>query len=427
MNRKLIHSAEDLDERAIARAAYRWNTIAGLVVAFQSVIILMVVTRICDVVTAGIFTLAYANGNLFLNMGKYGMRQFQASDRRGQFTFREYRASRIGTTIAMIVCCMAYLCFLALSNGYTPEKTAIVAILGLYEAVSAFEDVYHGNFQQHDRLDVGARFLALRVISTIALLCACVIITKSLLVAVTVATVYTALFLVGEIVLIPRFYDLPVLDGGFAMPHVGKLLKTCFPLFAAAFLLFYIGNAPRYAIDALMSDTAQAYYGYIAMPVFIVVLLASFIYNPMIASLTDQWHERKVQVFLKRFAGLVGIIFGITIVSDLLAFFLGVPVLDLLYNADTQPYLFELLILVTGGGFLAISSLMVLGITIIRFQRVLIPVYAVMAVVAWYASSITVGAWGITGAAWTYLGCMILLSVSFVALFLVGVKMLSKS
>ena len=66
--------------------------------------------------------------------------------------------------------------------------------------------------------------------------------------------------------------------------HFGKVSKTrvkslmikCFPLFAGAFLSFYIGNAPKYAIDAVMTDAELASYGFIAMPVFVVGLLNNF-------------------------------------------------------------------------------------------------------------------------------------------------------
>lgn len=48
------------------RDSYIWNMAGSFLLAFQSVIILMVLTRICDLSEAGIFTIAYANANLFL-------------------------------------------------------------------------------------------------------------------------------------------------------------------------------------------------------------------------------------------------------------------------------------------------------------------------------------------------------------------------
>lgn len=48
--------------------------------SFQSVLILMVISRIDPVTDAGVFTIAFAIGNLMLTIGQYGIRQFQVSD-----------------------------------------------------------------------------------------------------------------------------------------------------------------------------------------------------------------------------------------------------------------------------------------------------------------------------------------------------------
>ena len=417
---------QQLSEKKIGRAAYKWNTSAGLLGAFQSVILLMVITRVCDVYTAGVFTIAYANGNLFLNMGKYGMRQFQVSDQSEQFSFREYRRSRVVTVAAMICCATAYLAYSAMTLDYSPDKTATIFIIVLYEAVGAFEDVYLGNYQQHNRLDVGARLLTIRYIATISLFAVSIVLFKSLPPAAAIATLFTACFVIGEIAFAKRRYQLPKTFGNVQARNVMQLLKDCLPLFAAAFLLFYIGNAPKYAIDAILDDAAQAYYGYIAMPVFIVSLLSSFIYNPMIASLAKQWKNRDTGMFVRRFARLAGIVAAVTAACDLAAWLLGIPVLNWLYNADLAPYQVELIVLVTGGGFLALATLATLGITIIRFQHILVPVYAIATVAAWALSNFTVANWGITGASWAYFTCMLVLAILFIISFGVGIKIQAK-
>ena len=105
---------QGLDARQVAkieRASYVWNTLGGLVNAFQSVIMLMVLMRVSTPAVAGVFTIAYANANLFLNLGKYGMRSFQVSDVRQAYTFGAYLRSRVFTTAAMVVVSCAYLAF----------------------------------------------------------------------------------------------------------------------------------------------------------------------------------------------------------------------------------------------------------------------------------------------------------------------------
>ena len=99
--------------------------------------------------------------------------------------------------------------------------------------------------------------------------------TKDLLLSLIFATVFS---------FITMFFLLKRTVGIFEMKNrVDKksvlfLLRDCFPLFAGSFLAQYIGNAPKYAIDAQLSDELQAYYGFIAMPVFIIGLLNNVIF-----------------------------------------------------------------------------------------------------------------------------------------------------
>lgn len=401
--------------------------------AFQSVIMLMVLTRVCDLVIAGVFTLAYANANLFLNVGNYGMRNFQASDIRPQFTFKTYYRSRILTGLAMLVGSLAFLAFSALTIGYSADKIAAIVLMTFFKMVDTAEDIFDGNFQQHGRLDIGGRLQTGRVGTTIVVFCVCVLISGSLIISLAIATVYSLLFLIAGLFLIHKLFGLPVKDTGEPLGRaegkivggtkpalstsVKRLLKDCFPLFLAAFLLFYVGNAPKYAIDALMNDVAQAQYGFIAMPVFIVSLLAQFVYMPLVEPLSGKWSRRDYPAFLREFGLQVGIVALITIGCDVAALFLGIPVLQWLYATDLQPFLVELLILVTGGGFLALASLFTMGITIMRQQRKLVWGYVFIAVIALVIANPCVEAWGIAGASWCYLFCMLALAVWFAAIF----------
>lgn len=414
---------QGLDARQVAkieRASYVWNTLGGLVNAFQSVIMLMVLMRVSTPAVAGVFTIAYANANLFLNLGKYGMRSFQVSDVRQAYTFGAYLRSRVITTAAMVVVSCAYLAFSAVTLDYSADKVLVVLVMGLFKAVDAVEDVYFGNFQQVGRLDVAGRLVTARVASSIVVFGVGVVLSGDLLAPLAIATVYTALFLVAALAYARRRYDLPRGDRRIAPGSVADLLKTCFPLFLAAFLLFYIGNAPKYAIDACLGDVEQAYYGFIAMPVFIVGLLASFVYNPIITPMSRFWDEGRAGEFLRMFLVQVGVVIAITAVCDLGAYLIGLPVLGWLYNADLSPYLAELLVLVSGGGLYALTTLFTLGITIMRNQRQLVWGYVLVAMAAMVVSNPVASRWGIAGASWEYFVLMAALSLCFGIIFAVG-------
>ena len=419
--------AQHAEHAAIERSAYLWNTASGLLMAFQSVIMLVVLTHVVDTATAGVFTIAYANANLFLNLGKYGVRNYQVSDVSERYGFRTYLLSRAITTAAMVACGGIWLAWSNATVGYTADKALTILMMLLFKAVDAIEDVYHGNYQQYGRLDVAAKVLTARLLSMIVVFAGLIIATRDLLLSLTVTTVFTALFFVGETVYVKRAFQLPVSKrpgnprGGLIRETLSQLV-SCFPVFLALFLLFYIGNAPKYAIDAALDDTAQAYYGFIAMPVFVVGLLSSFIYNPIIASLAEDWAERNARRFATRFAVQCGLVCAITLACIAGAWVLGVPVLSALYNADLAPYKIDLIILLVGGGFLALVTLFTTGITIIRRQRALIPGYVVVSLLALGLSPVAVKAAGIDGASWIYLALMAVLSLWFGVVFAIGVR-----
>lgn len=405
----------------INKSAYIWNTAGSMLNAFQSVIMLMVLTRVSDLETAGMFTIAYASANLFLNMGNYGMRNFQASDVRPMYSFASYVRSRIVTDVAMLVCSIAYLAWSATTVGYGWYKVAVIFCMTLFKLVDSIEDVTDGNYQQHGRLDVGGKLQTTRLASTLVVFCAAAVFTGDLLVPLIVATAWTLAVYVVGVVVIRKKLSLPASDlveGTEVSRGAGSLLKECFPLFLAAFLLFYIGNAPKYAIDANLDDASQAIYGFIAMPVFVVGLLAQFIYMPIIEPLGRQWTAGDVSGFRRVIFKQVGCIVALTLICDAGAALLGAPVLGVLYNTDLHPYVAELVVLVTGGGFLAITSLMTTGITIMREQRHLTTGYVAVALVALMLSPMAVRAGGIAGASWIYLAMMVVLAAWFTGVFI---------
>lgn len=110
----------------IERDGFIWNMVGSMLTAFQSVILLMILTRTVGLINAGIFTIAYANANLFLNIGKYGMRNFQVSDVKRQFSFKDYLYSRYITTLAMLIVSIIYIFYVAIANNYTMDKTMII-------------------------------------------------------------------------------------------------------------------------------------------------------------------------------------------------------------------------------------------------------------------------------------------------------------
>ena len=147
MIKKILFGSKDK-----MKSAYLWNTCAAMLNAFQTVFILMLISRIDPVIDAGVFTIAFAIGNLMMAIGKYGIRQFQVSDVEEKYSFKEYTVARIVTSIIMIVASFAYVGLNLASGLYNSSKSIVIILICLAKVIDAVEDVIHGMFQQYLRL-----------------------------------------------------------------------------------------------------------------------------------------------------------------------------------------------------------------------------------------------------------------------------------
>ena len=138
----------------VERDSFIWNLIGSTLNSFQSIIMLVFITRITNLIDAGIFSIAYTNSILLLNIGKFGMRNFQVSDITEEFNFFEYKFSRYLTTATMLIVSIIYIFFTYLTHNYSINKVLITFILCVYKSTDSIEDVYHGLYQKKGRLDI---------------------------------------------------------------------------------------------------------------------------------------------------------------------------------------------------------------------------------------------------------------------------------
>lgn len=387
-------------EADIIRRSYIWNMLAGMFNAGQSVLILITLTRTAGIEEAGIFTIAYAAASLFHTVGNYGMRSFQVTDASEQYRFSDYLGSRIVTCTVMVILSGLYVAYEHVHNGYYAYKIAVVLSVCLMRTVDAAEDVFTAFYQQRGRLDIGARITLTRQFLSVLSMCILLISGKTLLTASALAVaVSTAAFVLLNWS-VRRIF--PREKFVFSVRRIMKLLRNCVGPFTAGFLSFYLINAPKYAIDTYLPQELQAYYGFVSMPVWVVGLLNSFLYQPILPSLAADWNEGRFSVFIRRAVRQLFIIVAITLGVLVGAYLFGIPVLSLLYHADLRPYKVELLILLAGSGMLTIAGFVNILLTILRYQRDLTGGYMMAAVVAFFLAPLFVRRWGILGASWVY-------------------------
>lgn len=398
------------------KSAYQWNASATLLNAFQTVFILLLISRMDPVNDAGVFTIAFAIANLMLTIGKYGIRQFQVSDVDEKYSFREYRASRVITCIAMMIASVIYIAVCFLAGSYNVSKCIVVALVCVTKMIDAFEDVYHGNLQQHMHLDIAGKILTIRLAVYIVVYMVVYFATGNLIIASGASLlVMLVLFLALNRMAWEEIDSKPdSIDG----TQVKQLIKECFPLFISSFLVVYIGNAPKYAIDAVMSSEAQACFNYIFMPVFVISLLNQTLYQPMIGKLAILWHDQNIGAFKKMIFRQLLIIVMLSLAVVVGGHYLGIPVLSIIYGVNLKAYRSSLTILLMGGSSLAIVNFLQMIITVIRKQKRLIIGYLVAAILFLVFGNRIVSAYGIIGISVYYSVVVTIIGIVFAGIII---------
>ena len=290
-----------------------WNFLSSILMALQSVAMLMIITRIGTLDEAGIFSFGFSNANLFLHLGRFGMRNYQGSDVLEKYSFKLYHRARVITVSMMIIGCSGFVLISSRLNDYSEYKIKMLLLLCMMKAIDAYEDIYHGNYQQHGHLELAARLLTERILISFVTFAVDMMIFVDINHALIISNLISVLFVICEILYVKKKIRLPILKEIGKSDRVNKILAECMPLFFTAFFAFMISNLPKYAIDYYLDDSKQAIFGLLFMPVFMISLLVNSIFQPYISGLAILWNENKYHEFSNMFRKLEIVTVGVTI------------------------------------------------------------------------------------------------------------------
>lgn len=397
-----------------------WNSIAGLVNAGESVIILMICTRTKGIETAGMFAIAFAIANLMMAIGKFGMRTFQVTDAADEFEDGTYFLSRCITVLLMIITSLVWECINVYRGIHTIYRAFVIFFLCLIYAVEAIEDFFAGLYQKKGRLDLGNKVFIVRW--------CCIFVLFFIGFRLEMNTLYVEvaalmLSLAVEVVFLKVFNKkLKIHRITVTTVKLKQLFINCFALFLIAFLSLYITNAPKYSIDRYLDLEVQAKYGFIAMPVFVISLLNSFLYQPLLVKMSILWEEKKCLSLLRIIKKQTIYILIISIIVLTVSYVAGIPVLEWIYHVSLDGYKMPLMILMLGGMVLAVVGYEVIILTIMRCQKQIAYGYVTISFLALTGFGICTKYYGIMGNVIYYDVIMCVLSIVFTYLIIVQLK-----
>ncbi len=392
------------------RKNFIWNTIGSTASAFVSLFYMMIVTRLNGIDDAGIFSFAFSTAAILLVIGTYSGRTFQVTDKNKKTSDSDYFYLKILTCAVMFIAGLVF----CLMRRYSGEKFIIIMFLTVARIIEAMAEYAYAVIQKKDRLYQVGRSMLMKSVGGLVGFFIIDYFTRNITLSCTMVIIANLLIMI--------FYDFPrVFKTGFRLEglcgeRVWYLLRIGFFTFGFTFLNFYIVNTARYALDSITSDSAQTIYGIIAMPASVIALIGQYLIQPFLTSFKKFFASDAA-----KFQGLVLklclAIFGIGMVCILAAWLLGIPVLELLYAIELDGNLWGLIMIIIGGLFNALVSIISAALVTMRRTGDQFWIYCAASLAAFASSQILVTASGVFGACLSYMFSMMLLFCMYAGVF----------
>lgn len=404
----------------VEKNTYIWNLFATLVDAVQSPFLLFIISWSVGIENAGIFSIGYSLATQLLIVGKYNIRNFQVTDQTEEYQFKDYYYTRVVTSFLMLLLLAGYIVIGYLFKNYTLEKSFIIIIIVVTKIIDSIEDVILGMYQQNGRLDIAAKCFGIRVILSILVSTLLIILLNSLEVALLCNFVLTLLVCIIFIKLTYSNFRCPI--DGVNKKAVVELLRVCLPLFVGAFCSIYTINAPKYAIDGILSDSMQAIYGFISLPAMMIYIFTSAIFQSQVVHMSTKWIKKDCKGFNRIVMQQTVLLLIVSLIAFMFCNWLGIPILSFIYRTNLYPYHTEFMLLFFGGVFLGISALLSTALTVIRKQNYVLVGYGCIAILAFLLFPWVVRNYELLGSSVFYFVLMGLEMLLFVVLLALGEK-----
>ena len=355
----------------------------------------------------GQFALAVAITTPILLFAGLALRTVQATDARDDYTFGEYLALRILTTLAALVLLALVVAIAALDDT---TRWCIVAV-GLAKAVESFSDLLHGVWQRHERMDLIGRSQILRGLVSLLTATVLLYVTDSVVWASLGLVVCAAATLVGYDVPITRRvaagHDLgstPFLRPNWNRLRIEQLWWLTMPLGLTVLLGALVANIPRYAVEWSLGTADLGIFAALAW----FTTAGNMVVNSLAHTAQPRLSRLHAEANLGAFRGLLLRLLtfagALAIGAVSVAGWLGEIILDFVYgpNYAAQSDVFLWLVVALGLSF--VVCFLDTALYAARRFVVQVPINLAVALLSAMACAVYVPRYGLHGAAGVVLG-----------------------
>ncbi len=399
------------------RKNFIWNVVGLSFNSFISLFLLIIVKRINGLDTAGIFTYAFSLSCLFFILSSFYSRTFQVSEYKREYSFNDYFTSRLIYNVISILIVIIF----SFISGFDKYKIFVILLLMVYKSIESICDSIFGQIQIEDNLyKTGISYTLKSILGLVAFLIIDIY-TKNLLLSIT------GLFTISILVLF--MYDIPSLENKFPKLKFNKnkfvkLSLVTFPVFIYTFLQNFLSNSQKMVMTYFISNKLQTIFGILIMPATMLIIVGNYIIMPFINDLTSKFKEKKYKEFDNTVSKMCLFLFLIGIVCLVAAYFLGIPVLNFIYNIDLKEYRIMLMIILIGSIFNSITMVLSNILTIMTINKKQTIIYLVMSIISTIITILLSNRLKIEGLCYSYLITFTLLFIIYYTFYKTQIKKL---
>lgn len=383
--------------------------------AFISLFLMIIVTRTNGLDQAGIFTFAFSLSCLLQVIGIFSGRTYQVTERNDEIVDSDFVIHKVMTCFIMLLVSFVYLGF----HHYSLSKNLIILSLVMYKLLEAFAEVYYGIIQKNGNLYQVGISLFLKSVLSILLFAVTDVFTKNLLLSIIVMVVIQALVLVCYDI---RNANKFLVKKKESRGRVFQIMKNGTSVFIITLLTQYVINAPKYAIDSFSTNEVQTIYGIIAMPATVIILISQFLIYPFLTSLTNLLDQKRKREFHQLVFKILLSIFGIGVLSIIIAYLIGIPFLELVYGVFLTKNKFDLLIILGGASFYGMAYILSNSFIVMRNNFSQLIIFIIVSILSYFISKYFVIKNSISGAAMSYFISMLLLLIFYLVCYIIKIK-----
>lgn len=402
-------------KNAVSKRDVFWNTVGSIMWAAISFVMVLFVSRVTDVETVGLFSIALTTAQMLYIVGVFGTNNYQMTDFKYKYQFSDYFWLKILSCAAV-----AILCAVMMVTTRDVQQRLYILLLSIFMIINAFAGIFQSLLFQRNRLDLSGKFLFFQHFLSLAAFVLVLLMTKQVAYALIVLVVVDAVFTgIWGARCVARFTDsVYTID----KTRLRALFFECLPLFFSIFLMTYLLSISKYAIQNILDSTAQGYFGILFVPVLIVNLCSQFMLKPALNRYATQLEEEDKAPLLHTLLrhGLLIVLFTLLCCGILYAF--GVPVINLLYRVDVSAYRWDLAIILLGGGVFALCQILYYILLLQRRQMLILAAYLIVGVAATVLTWNFVRLWALRGASVAFLISHVLLFVVYLIFTVRSVK-----